>query len=289
MSVRIPPRTRFVAVARGLTGLLLTAGIATAIGACGSKAAAPGSANAAPAGNGGTGGGATGGGSPGAAIGVNGSTITIRQAPGKVTMTGDLDASWKGVPAIHIDPNDPGVSDRGATAQNPVFTDQVYMQYDSQNLYIVESRTQKGPFQANGGDGQYYLGDTFMMFFDTDKDATGNNYIDGDYAFFITPFDQSNPSPRAWDREGHSNGGVNEHAVTNDVKMGYKQTSTGYNFAMTLPWKEVEVTSTWKVQKGSSIGFGLGAASQAADGTWGQMQFNSKADDQSTWGQLVLG
>ena len=281
MSACIPSRNRS-ALARGAAGLLLAAGIATMTGACGSKGAAPaGNSGGAPT--------ATGGSSSSAKIGVNGSTITIRPAPAKVTMSGDLDASWQGIPAVDINPSDPGVADLGATAQNPAFTDdKVYMQYDSQYLYILESRTQPGPFQANGGDGQYYLGDTFMMFFDTDKDATGTNYIDGDYAFFITPFDQTNTAPRAWDREGHSTGGANEHALT-DVKFGYKATKAGYNFAMALPWKEVEVTYNWKVQKGSSVGFALGAASQGADGSWGQLNFNGKGDDQSTWGQLVLG
>lgn len=282
MSVWMPTRNRF-ALARGAAGLLLAAGIATLTGACGTKAAAP-------AGNGGgTSTSAAGSSASGASnIGVKGSTITIRQAPAKVTLTGDLDASWKGIPAINLDPNDPGVSDLGATSQTPQFTDKVYMQYDSTNLYVLESRTQQGPFQATGGDGQYYLGDTFMMFFDTDKDATGSNYIDGDYAYFITPFNGTSTAPRAWDREGHSNGGANEHQDTN-VKMGYKPTSTGYNFAMVIPWKDLEVTYTWKVAKGASVGFALGGASQAADGTWGQLQFNGKADDQSTWGQLVLG
>lgn len=132
------------------------------------------------------------------------------------------------------------------------------------------------------------LGDTFMMFFDTDQDATGSSYIDGDYAFFITPFNGTTVSPRAWDREGHSSGGPNEHGITGDVKMGYKTTPAGYNFAMALPWKEIQVTVPWTVKKGATTGFCLGAASQTSGGTWGQLQFNGKGDDQSTWGTLVL-
>ncbi len=269
-------------VFRSAAGLVLSIGMGGLTAACGGGSHATG-------GNGASGSSGSGSGSATPSnIGVNGSTITIRQAPGKVTLTGALDASWKGIPAINIDPNDPGVSDRGATAQNPSFTDKVYMQYDSKYLYILESRTQAGPFQATGGDGQYYLGDTFMMFFDTDKDASGTSYVDGDYAFFVTPFDGTSTAPRAWDREGHTNGGPNEHQIT-DMKMGYQQTKTGYNFAMALPWSEVEVTYTWAIKKGASVGFCLGAASQTADNTWGQLQFNGKDDDQSTWGTLVLG
>ena len=254
-------------------GLVIGGGAAALLSACGGAA----------------GGGATGngGGSGGAKIGVNGMTITIRQASGTVTLTGDMDKTWQGIPSVNLDPSDPGVANNGAVAKDPAFTSKVYLQWDSKNLYVLEVRTQDPPFQATGGDGQYYLGDTFMMFFDTDQDRTGSSYIDGDYAFFITPFNGTSAAPRAWDREGHSAGGANEHQVS-DVKMGYKANAKGYGFAIALPWSEVQVTTTWKVQKGASVGFCLGAASQTADGGWGQMQFNGKADDQSSWGTLTL-
>jgi len=259
--------------------LLAGAGAVALLSACGGSGSGGGSG----ATTGGTGAPASGG----AKLGVNGMAITIGQAKAAPTMTGVVDKTWKGVPAVNLDPSDPGVSTNGATAQNPAFTSKVYLQWDSKNLYVLEDRTQAPPFQASGGDGQYYLGDTLMMFFDTDKDATGSNYIDGDYAFFITPFNGTTAAPRAWDREGHSSGGANEHQVS-DIKFGYKASAKGYGFAITMPWSEIQVTAPWKVQKGASMGFCVGGASQTADGGWGQMQFNGKADDQSTWGTLVL-
>jgi len=263
---------------------LLRAGAAAALGggaallaACGSsKAAAPGGSST-------TSSAAT---SSTAGLGDNGTTITIRQAPGAVTLSGALDASWQGIPAVNLDPNDPGVATNGVSSQTPSFTSQIYFQWDPTSLYALEVRTQSPPFENTGADAQYYLGDCFMMFFNTAQ-TTGTSYVEGDYAFFITPFNGTDVSPRAWDREGHT-GGANEHDITSDVKMGYKTTAAGYNFVMALPWKEIQVTAPWTPKKGATLQFSIGGASQTSGGTWGQLQYNGQDDNSGSWGTLAL-
>ncbi len=209
-------------------------------------------------------------------------TITIQRAPqAQVTLTGALDATWNRAPAIDVSPAAAGVEQRGTVAESPTFTSSVYLQWDPQYFYALEQRVQAPPYANNGGNAQYYLGDALLLFFNTSNQNDGTKYGPGDYAFFLTPFTGSKVQPRAWDREGTS-AGANEHAVQ-DVRMGYRQTATGYGFAVAIPWSELQASYAWTVQAGAGIGFGLGGTSRQGQ-TWGQILYDCNGNDQSAWG-----
>lgn len=218
--------------------------------------------------------------------GINGMTITVGRAPASgVTLNGTLDTTWNPAPLIHLSPSDPGVLQRGLIYESPSFTDQIYLQWDDQYFYALERRTQSPPFADTAGNAQYYLGDSLMFFFDTNRDHAGSTYGAGDYAFFLTPFTGTGVAPRAWEREGTADG-PDEHAIT-DVRMGYTPSGNGYGFAIALPWTQVQASYAWTVQSGARVGFGLGATSKVAQ-AWGQILYNSKGNDQATWGTLEL-
>ncbi len=217
---------------------------------------------------------------------ASGFAITIHRAPQqRVTLSGALDSTWNRTPVIDISPTVAGVEQRGAVSESPTFTSSVYLQWDAQNLYALEQRVQTPPFADDGGNAQYYLGDALLLFFNTSNQIDGTTYGPGDYALFLTPFSGNRVQPRAWDRQGTS-AGPDEHALQ-DVQMGYTRTATGYGFAAAIPWSELQATYTWTVRSGASIGFGLGGTSRQGQ-TWGQILYNCKGNDQSTWGSLVL-
>ena len=221
------------------------------------------------------------------------------QATGTVNINGTLDSTWSAVTTpLVISALNGTVQAVGSlfSTKPPLVQSKVYLQWDTNNLYVLEERTNTSaglPITDRHIGVQMYLGNSLGVFVSnaaltTAPNASGQYTTNGYYTVWGTPRGPSGDhNPHIWLRAGDNGQQSNTHP-TWPIKATIN--STGYVMSMAIPWSALQAIP-WKVEQGARLRFTLlaTAVSPVSHTTaWGQIMYIGDGDLVKSWGVLTL-
>lgn len=219
--------------------------------------------------------------------------LTAPQAKTPPTIKGKLDSTWSTAQKYSLSPTSTLVQGVGSTfkptSNPPIKSDDVYLLWDKQNLYVLENRvnTSAGlPITGTSNYTQMYLSNSLGVFFSNSQLSQAAYTIPGHYTVWGEPRGPSGDTkPHIWLRAG---GNGKEVDTFPTWPIAATINSTGYVMTMAIPWSALQAVP-FTVEKGARIAFTLLATADGPSGKpWGQIMLVGNGDQPTTWGVLTL-
>ena len=217
--------------------------------------------------------------------------LTAPQAKGTVNIKGTMDSTWTGAQKYTITATNAIVQGVGSTFKTspPLKSSDVYLQWDKNNLYVLENRVNTAAGLPITGTSTYtsmYLSNSLGVFFSNSQLTTASYSIPGHYTVWGEPRGPSGDhKPHIWLRAG---GNGKEVDTFPTWPIAATINTTGYVMTMAIPWSQLQAVP-FTVEKGTRIAFTLLATASGPTGTpWGQLMLVGDGDQPSTWGVLTL-